>query len=116
LNTIKKNIEERQSQFNNQNKKYSDLKHKLLDTTKEQLQILDTEINSIITSFRKYKEITEDKIKNLYKAQIEVLDENKKIINQNVSTINQILASVLRMNQKLESIFKFKFRPTQYFL
>ena len=70
------------------------------------MENLDLEVNNIVSCVKKQKEIIEDKIKILYKQQIEQLDESKKILNNSISHLNQILANTMRMIQKLESIIK----------
>ena len=104
---IKKHIEDKQIILNNRNKNLSDLKHKLHESTKKQLDTLDNETNNVISIIRKQKEVLEDKIKNVYKSQIDLLDNTKKTINQNLSHLSQILANTLRLIQKLESISNF---------
>jgi hypothetical protein len=100
---IKKNVEEKQNLLNNQSKSLSDIKHKLHESTKKQLELLDNEMNNIISIIKKQKDLIEEKIKNNYKSQIEHIDNTKKTINQNLSQLTQIMASILRMIQKLES-------------
>jgi hypothetical protein len=100
---IKKNVDEKQNLLNSQSKSLSDIKHKLHESTKKQLEILENEMNSIISTIKKQKDLIEEKIKNNYKSQIEHIDNTKKSINQNLSQLTQIMASILRMIQKLES-------------
>ena len=80
------------------------MKHRLHESTKKQLEVLENEMNNIISVIKKQKDLVEEKIKNNYKCQIELIDNSKKTINQNLSQLTQILASILRMIQKLESI------------
>jgi UDP-N-acetylglucosamine:LPS N-acetylglucosamine transferase len=76
----------------------------LHDSTKKQLEILDNEMNNIISIIKKQRDLLEEKIKNNYKTQIEQIDNSKMTINQNLSNLSQIMANTLRMIQKLESI------------
>ena len=80
------------------------MKNKLHDSTKKQLEILETETNEIISAIKKHRDVIEDKVKSNYKSQIELIDNNKKTINNNLSHLSQIMANILRMIQKLESI------------
>lgn len=103
---VKKHVEEKQNLLNNQSKTLSDMKHRLHESTKKQLEVLENEMNNIISVIKKQKDLVEEKIKNNYKCQIEQIDNSRKTINQNLSQLTQILASILRMIQKLESINK----------
>jgi hypothetical protein len=101
---VKKHIEDKQLGLNTQNKSLSDMKHKLQESTKKQLEMLETEMNNIISMIKKHKEAMDEKVKSNYKSQIEQIDNFKKTINQNLSHLSQIMANILRMIQKLESI------------
>lgn len=110
IGLIKKHIEEKQIVLNNQNKKLSDIKHKLHESTKKQLEVLDSEINNLIAIIKKQRDVIEDKIKVTYKNQVENIDSSRKTINQNLSNLSQLMGNTLRMIQKLESNKCFNFR------
>lgn len=70
LKLVKNHIEEKQSFVHIQNKKYSEVKQKLLESTKLQLDFLDVEFNNFISCLKSHKHEIEEQIKNLYKKQM----------------------------------------------
>jgi len=102
INLIKKHIEEKQINISIQNKKYSEIKQKLLENLKQQLDTLDSEANYVINSIKKAKELIDENIKCFCKNQVDGIDETKKCFNNSLNNLSQMLTSTMRISQTLE--------------
>jgi len=105
---IKKHIEEKQINISIQNKKFSEIKQKLIENLKQQLETLDSEANYVINSIKKAKELIEDNIKNFCKNQVDGIDETKKCLNNSLNNLSQMLTGTMRISQMLESKLNLK--------
>jgi len=94
-------IKEEVLSLTNHSKKVSEIKIKMLEITKSQLESLDNETNRIINFFKQQKTMIEEKIKNLYKKQIEVFDKVKKNIGDFVNNYSSILQKYNILSTKI---------------
>ena len=100
---IKKHIEEKQINISIQNKKYSEIKQKLLENLKQQIETLDSEACYVINIIKKAKDSIEEQIKSFCKNQVDGIDETKKCFNLSLSNLNQMLSSTMKISHMLES-------------
>ena len=87
---IKKRVQDKKTELNNNNKLLNETRNTLYDKTKDEITKLNNEIDNIIQMFEKCKTLYEEKIKNMLKYQLEEINESKLAINQQLITLNEL--------------------------
>lgn len=95
---ISKRVNEKRSEINQKEKKLNDFKVTLCNRTKNEIAKLCDEVTKIINRINKTKELFEEKIRNLFKYQLEEIDEGKIFINKQLGDLETIENKIVEFN------------------
>ena len=87
---ISKRVTDKQRELNEENQRLNECKNKLSEYTREEIKKLNDEIDKMISSLNEMKILFEEKIKNLFKYQLEEIDEGKLNISKQVLILESI--------------------------